>query len=79
MKTTHEPKQSKPWYALFPWWGCILTIIISSQLSQWLDKNMTGFIPSIVSFAFGFLMLFSIVALIAEAIVAIKNSVKRER
>jgi hypothetical protein len=79
VKTTHEPKQAKPWYALFPWWGWILMIIASSQASVFLSNQMSGLIPEVLSAAFAFLMLFSIVALIVEVIVAIKNSGKRER
>ena len=60
MAKTHQKK----WYEILPWWGWILSILISSQLSTYLTKYFSGLIPNAIAAALGFLMVYSIAALV---------------
>lgn len=63
-----ESTVAKKWYLMLPWWAWLLAVIISSQISQWLNFNFTGLIPSALSAGFAFFMLYALLALIATIV-----------
>lgn len=57
-------QSSKKWYELLPWWGWVISIVVSSQLSTYLSSNFSGLIPVMVAAGLGFFVLYSLGALV---------------
>lgn len=64
-------KKKVPWYNLLPWWGWIVAIIASSQLSAWLFKLLTGTPLEVIPVVFGCFMIYCFVALLVKLLVPI--------
>lgn len=63
---------TKKWYEVLPWWGWLITGVVSSVISGSLGS---GFIAA----GFGFFMIFAFIAMIVTIISSIKASKRKNR